>query len=172
MLTRALAAEDFELVTSVMDTWWGGRPVRALLHRLFFEHFGTTSFVVTDGGNLVAFLVGFRSQSRPQVAYIHFVGVAPESRGAGIASELYRRFFATVKALGCTEVQAVTSPGNTGSIAFHRRLGFVILQGNGEREGVPVMLDHGGPGQHKVLFHRTLGEVDGGPGSEDVGKSG
>jgi ribosomal protein S18 acetylase RimI-like enzyme len=158
MQTRALEPADFDLVSSVMDEWWSGRQVRQLLPRLFFQHFGSTSFVVTEGTKLLAFLVGFRSQSQPTIAYIHFVGVSPEARGAGIARSLYERFFSLVRSLGCTEVHCITSPGNTGSIAFHQRIGFSILSGNGYHEGVPVTLDYAGPGQHRVLFRRSLQE--------------
>jgi ribosomal protein S18 acetylase RimI-like enzyme len=154
--TRALTPADFDLVTPVVDHWWGGRPVRHLLPLLFFEHFGSTSFVVTDGAVLVAFLVGFRSQSQPAVAYIHFVGVAPGYRGAGVARQLYERFFSIARELGCSEVHGITSPANAGSIAFHRRLGFSVLDGNGEVEGVPVTLDYAGPGHHRVQFRRSL----------------
>ncbi len=153
---RSIVPSDFELVSSVMDEWWGGRPVRQLLPRIFFEHFTSTSFVVTEGAALVAFLVGFRSQSQPSVAYIHFVGVSPSARGAGTARDLYERFFAKAQQIGCSEVQCITSPVNAGSIEFHRRLGFSILAGNGAQDGVSVTLNHAGPGQHRVLFRRLI----------------
>jgi hypothetical protein len=65
------------------------------------------------------------------------------------------------RALGCAEVHCITSPVNAGSIAFHRRLGFSVLDGDGEVEGVPVTLDYAGPGQHRVQFRRSLDESAG-----------
>lgn len=156
MKTRHLAPEDFEVVTAIVDEWWGGRAVRHLLPRLFFEHFSNTSFAVLDGSEIAAFLVGFRSQSRPETAYIHFVGVAPEHRGRGVAFQLYQQFFSTVRAFGCNEVRCITSPANSGSIAFHRRLGFSILPGDGEEGGLALTRNYAGPGQHRVQFHLAL----------------
>jgi ribosomal protein S18 acetylase RimI-like enzyme len=63
-------------------------------------------------------------------AYIHFLGVVPELRGTGLAHELYTRFFALAAAEGRTTVSAVTSPTNTGSIAFHHPDG---VHGDGAR---------------------------------------
>jgi GNAT superfamily N-acetyltransferase len=146
----------------VVDAWWGGRHVSHLLPRLFFEHFSTTSFVLVEGDEVLAFLVGFRSQSLPRVAYIHFVGVAPDRRGVGHGRLLYERFFAQAASLGCTEVRCITSPANAGSIAFHRRMGFDLVDAGGEHDGIPVSPDHAGPGQARVLFRRLLAHGDAG----------
>ena len=83
-----------------------------LLPRLFFQHFANTSILVEDDdGRLAAFLIGFRSASRPQSAYIHFVGVAPQLQGRS-ARDLYERFFAMMRDQGCTRVEAITGPIN------------------------------------------------------------
>jgi ribosomal protein S18 acetylase RimI-like enzyme len=155
-LIRHLEASDYDIVAPVVDEWWGGRPIRALLPRLFFEHFRSTSFAIDMDGELRAFLVGFRSQTNALTAYIHFVGVHPECRAAGLGRRLYLHFFDVVKALGCDEVRCITSPINKGSIDFHQRMGFEILPGDGEVDGVFVTLDHGGAGQHRVLFQKML----------------
>ena len=153
---RSLGIEDYERVTAVVDEWWGGRPMRSLLPRLFFQHFNPTSFAIDGASELHAFLIGFVSQSDPAVGYIHFVGVNPSSRGLGLARQLYEHFFQVVRELGCTEVQCVTSPVNTGSIRFHRRMGFSLLPGSGEVGGIPVAFDYDGEGQHRVQFQRAL----------------
>src|SRR5262249_14191289 len=101
---------------SVAGDWWGGRPVAAMLPRLFFEHFADTSFAADRAGTLVGFLVGFLSQSRPGEAYIHFVGVHPSERGHGLGRRLYEAFFAAARARDCTVGRAVSAPGNTGSL--------------------------------------------------------
>jgi len=62
-----------------------------MLPRLFFTHFRETSFVAEDGGWLAGFLCGFLSQTYPDQAYVHFVGVAPDRRGDGLARDLYER---------------------------------------------------------------------------------
>jgi ribosomal protein S18 acetylase RimI-like enzyme len=153
---RHLEATDYLRVTAVVDDWWGGRPMRALLPRLFFEHFRATSFVIEADGELRAFLIGFRSQTDASVAYIHFVGVHPQHRAAGIGRRLYLHFFNVVQASGCNEVHCITSPANKGSIAYHQRLGFELQPGDGVVGGVPVTLHHGGEDQHRVLFRKLL----------------
>ena len=98
-----------------VNAWWGGRDMAPMLPKLFFLHFEGTSFVAEDDeGKLVAFLIGFLSQTDPEEAYIHFVGVAPDHRGSGIGRELYERFFAVVAAQGRSRVRCVTSPGERG----------------------------------------------------------
>jgi GNAT superfamily N-acetyltransferase len=153
---RHLQPDDYELVSPIVDEWWGGRPVRALLPRLFFEHFNNTSFAVGPPKSAQAFLIGFQSQSFRRVGYIHFAGVNPAMRGKGFGRLLYENFFKAAATLGCTEVQCITSPINTGSIAFHQKMGFMLHQGNGEANGIPVVLNYAGEGQHRILFRRPL----------------
>ncbi|MGC0153168.1 GNAT family N-acetyltransferase [Chromobacterium vaccinii] len=159
MQIRPIQAGDFAALSAQMDDWWGGRPVRHLLHRIYFDHFRTTCFAAVEGEEVVGFLIGFRSQSQPEQAYIHLVGVSPLARGREVGRGLYRRFFETVGAFGCVEVRAITSPGNAGSIAFHRRMGFELLAGEGVEDGVPVVYDYSGPGQHRVRFRLRLAQA-------------
>jgi GNAT superfamily N-acetyltransferase len=127
---RALRPSDYRPVISVIDDWWGGRHMADMLPRPFFEHFTDTSFAAERDGELVGFLVGFKSQSRRGEAYIHFVGIHPDERGRGLGRRLYERFFAAVR--GCEVVRAVTSPVNRGSVEFHRRMGFEVDHGDGQ----------------------------------------
>ena len=41
---RHLSSADYPLVISVIDQWWGGRPMADKLPRLFFEHFTEHQF--------------------------------------------------------------------------------------------------------------------------------
>jgi hypothetical protein len=49
-------------------------------------------------------------------------------------------------AAGATELQAITSPVNTGSVAFHTRLGMSARE----------IADYAGPGLHRVLFRAPV----------------
>jgi RimJ/RimL family protein N-acetyltransferase len=122
---RPVDPADRPRVTAVADEWWG-RPVPGLLPRPFFSEFRDTSFLVELDGELVAFLVGFLSQSNPDDAYIHAVAVAPAWRGRGLAASLYERFIAVARRHGRRRIRAVTSPVNATSIAFHERLRFAV----------------------------------------------
>jgi ribosomal protein S18 acetylase RimI-like enzyme len=139
---RALEPADYPQVIGVVDEWWGGRAMAAMLPKLFFVHFRDTSFAAEDDGRVVGFLCGFRSQTQADEAYIHFVGVDPEARGRGVARSLYESFFAAVAPRSV--VRAVTSPRNERSIAFHRALGFDVeridesYDGHGEARALLV----------------------------------
>jgi GNAT superfamily N-acetyltransferase len=141
---RQVKPEDRRRVQTAVDDWWG-RPMGALLPGPFFTCFGDTSFVIERNGDLVAFLVGFLSQSNPDEAYIHAVAVAPDSRGKGLARLLYRRFVGVARRHGRRTVTANTAPINTGSVAFHRRLGFDTVMPNPSGEGGRVELVLGLP---------------------------
>jgi len=136
---------DYASVIGVIDDWWGGRPMAAMLPKLFFVHFRDTSFVAEADGRVVGFLCGFRSQTHDDEAYIHFVGVDPSQRGSGLGRELYERFFTAVAPRAT--VRAVTSPVNERSVAFHQALGFEV-----ER----VDEDYDGRGEARVLLRKRL----------------
>jgi ribosomal protein S18 acetylase RimI-like enzyme len=90
---------------------------------------------------------GFLSQTEPHEAYIHFVGIAPEYRGAGLGRRLYERFFDEVRGEGRSVVRCVTSPVNEVSVAFHEALGFEVDR---------VAKDYDGPGEDRVLLVKRL----------------
>jgi predicted GNAT superfamily acetyltransferase len=153
---RAIRESDHEMITSVVNEWWGGRDMARLLPRLFFRHFGDTSFAVEDDGELIAFLIGFVSQSREGEAYIHFAGVRPDMREKGIGRHLYELFFEEVKKRRCTKVGCITSPVNKGSIAFHSAMGFSPKESDTQIDGVPVHRQYDGPGRDRVVFEKKL----------------
>jgi len=118
-----------------------------MLPRLFFTHFRDTSFVAERDGELAGFLVGFLSQSEPEAAYVHFVGVSPHERGSGLGRELYERFFAAARSHGRRTVSCVTSPRNEGSLAFHQAIGFAASE---------PKAGYDGPGEDRVVLTRSL----------------
>ena len=144
MRTRAATEADHPRVLAVVDAWWDGRPLAHLAHRLFFEHFADTSLIAEDDDGLAGFLIGFLSQSRPDEAYIHLVGVRPDLRGDGLGRELYERFFALAKESGRSVVTCITAPENERSLAFHAALGF----------SAELVDDHAGPGVDRVVLRR------------------
>ena len=170
-ITRHAQPSDWERVMAVMPQWWAGRDLRDLLPRVFFEHFRTTSFVVEHEERLLAFLVGFVCPTHPGEAYVHFAGVDPEWRRAGVARDLYRRFVDVAGEAGCTHVCAVTSVVNRDSIAFHRRLGFGLVPGDHEVEGLPAHGDANVPEGAVVKFRLDLGRTCTGCGRERHGVS-
>jgi ribosomal protein S18 acetylase RimI-like enzyme len=145
-VARMAKPEDYDALAAVVNDWWG-RPVLPALPRLFLDHFHRTSLVIDGPGGPLAFLIGILSPSEPDRAYIHFAGVAPAARGRGLARRLYEEFFALARADGRRVVNAITAPVNSGSIAFHRSMGFTVTG--------PVA-DYDGPGRDFVVFERRV----------------
>jgi ribosomal protein S18 acetylase RimI-like enzyme len=143
---RPATQADYAPIAAVVDEWWG-RPVLPALPRLFFDLFHRTSLVVDGPGGPEAFLVGILSPSHPRQAYIHFAGVAPRARGRGLGRVMYEAFFRMARVDGRNVVTAITSPANTGSIAFHDRMGFIV---SGPVPG------YDGPGVDRIVFTRPL----------------
>jgi len=144
---RHARPSDYGRIIGRVNVWWGGREMAPMLPRLFFLHFEGTSLVAEEGDELAGFVCGFLSQTAPEEAYIHFVGVAPEHRGGGVGRMLYERFFDEVRDAGRSIVRCVTSPVNEGSVAFHEALGFEVDR---------VAEDYDGPGEDRVLLVKRL----------------
>ena len=124
---RQARREDHARILEVVDSWWGGRRMGALVPSLFLEHFAGTSYVVeSDDGGLAGFLIGFVSQDRPDEAYVHFLGVHPDHRGKGLGRRLHDTFAAQVAARGVLRIRCVTSTVNAASVAFHTSIGFAL----------------------------------------------
>ncbi|MBB6453157.1 ribosomal protein S18 acetylase RimI-like enzyme [Salirhabdus euzebyi] len=156
MEIRNVKSTDYNVISPLINEWWGGRQMADMLPKLFFVHFQNTSFVAEKNGEIIGFLIGFLSQTNSREAYIHFVGVHPEFRQHNIGKKLYQHFFTIVKENGRNVVRAVTSPVNKTSIAFHTKMGFEIEQGSKEVDGISVFADYDGPNQDRVLFTKTI----------------
>jgi N-acetylglutamate synthase-like GNAT family acetyltransferase len=161
---RLACAADYPLVAAQVDAWSRGRFVAAALPQSFFEHFADTSLLLLEAGQLAGVLVGFRSQARPQVACVHFVAVAPGRRGQGHGRALVAHFLERAQSLGCEEVHSLASPLHSSLIAFHRQLGFEVVDGGRFHCGIAVFADYAGPGQHRVLFRKRLEPAGHAPG--------
>ena len=153
---RHVERVDHGRVAAVIDEWWGGRPMSSRLSHVFFVHFRPTSLLFECGDELLAFLLGFTSQTTPNEAYVHFIGVHPDYRKLGLARRLYERFFTVATLKGCDVVRSHTSPANRLSIGFHAAMRFEIEPGDDVINGVPAWRDYSGPGEHRVRFVKHL----------------
>lgn len=117
---------------------------------MFVFEFGDMGLVVKEDDQIVAYLLGFILTERA-LGYIHFIGVSQDRRQQGLATKLYERFFAMSASAGCTQVKAITTAANLGSIRFHKTLGF-DFQGDQHSDGIPVVKDYRAPGEGRVVF--------------------
>jgi ribosomal protein S18 acetylase RimI-like enzyme len=156
---RRPTEDDHALIVGLVDEWWGGRRMRALLPRLWFQHFTGTSWVAEDeAGRLAGFVIAFVSQDDPTIGYIHMVGVDPNGRRGGVGRALYQHVFDDLAARGVRRVKAITWPGNRQSVAFHTSIGFRVDDGPGTQNlyGTPAYADYDGDGDDRVVFSRDL----------------
>ena len=126
--------EDFLDIVDDIAAFWGSDRAAASHHPMLIEEFGDTAYVVRDGGVICGYLFGFFAQTGPYF-YIHLVGVRDGYKRRGIAQRLYAHVEEIARARGAEALKAITSPTNTGSLAFHVALGFEQT-GEAERSGV------------------------------------
>lgn len=159
LVFRRPTEADYPTISRVVDDWWGGRKMDVLLPRLWLQHFTGTSWLAeTPDGELAGFLVGFLSPDHPDVAYCHMLATNPNLRTRGVGRALYERFFEDARAGGRSIVTAVTWPANRTSLAFHRALGFEIVQGEGSQNlyGTPALAGHDFGREDKATLARRL----------------
>ena len=136
---------DYARVIAVIDEWWGGRAMAAMLPKLFFVHFRDTSFVAEDDGRARRRSSAASARRRTTTRRTSTSSASTRRiAGSGLGRELYERFFAAVAPR--TIVRAVTAPVNERSVAFHQALGFEV-----ER----VDEDYDGRGEARVLLDQT-----------------
>lgn len=147
--------DDHRRIVGLVDEWWGGRRMRALLPRLWFQHFAGTSWIAeTAEGRLAGFVVAFISQDDPATGYVHMIAADPNLRRTGVGRALYERVIEDLGRRGVLRVTAITWPGNRQSVAFHQAIGFRIDDGPGTQNlyGTPAYPDYDGEGEDRAVF--------------------
>lgn len=145
MFTRPLNKQDYDHIVQVIDRWWGG-PTSALAHPLFFYELGQLARVVEHDGILVGFLFGFVTSGPPKCGYVHLVGIHPDYRRRGVGKVLYQAFEEDCRQEGCSELKAITTVGNEGSIAFHLATGW----------NKACVDDYAGPARPRIVLRKLL----------------
>jgi len=135
---------DLVAVLAEHARFWGERDVRHLHQMVLVHEFPDTCLVAHGQHGILGYLLGFVTPSG--VGYIHVVATRDDARGTGLGRRLYLAFAKTAARQGATMLKAITSVANTGSIAFHRALGFEAT----------VVDDYAGPGNPRVVFRRPL----------------
>jgi GNAT superfamily N-acetyltransferase len=159
MEIRHCTKADYDQIVAQVEDFWGSDRTLGLHHPMFVYEFGNSAYVIKDGDCVAAYLFGFLSQTEP-TAYVHLVGVRTTYRRQGLGRRLYDNFVAFARTQGCTELKAITTPGNKESLAFHRAWG-MELTGKPNREGIPVMEEYAGPGQDRVVLRKKLSQGGG-----------
>jgi ribosomal protein S18 acetylase RimI-like enzyme len=155
---RRPAEADYLRIVRVVDDWWG-RSLSSLLPRLWLQHFTGTSWLAEQpDGRIAGFLIGFLSPDHADMAYCHMIATSPSLRRHGVGAALYEHFISDARADGRTILQAVTWPGNYASLAFHRSLGFEIVEGPGSQNlyGTPAQAGFDFDRDDKAIMIRRI----------------
>ena len=140
-----MTLSDLAAVLAELDRFWGGRDMRFLHQKVFVQEFGDTCLTAHGAdGQVAGYLIGFPAPRG--LGYIHAVAVRDSARGTGCGQALYRAFATAVAAHGADRLKAITSVTNTGSVAFHQRLGFDVRQ----------VEEDDGPGHPMMVMTRAI----------------
>ena len=146
MEPETLTKPDFDEIIERLDAFWGERDLSALHHPMFVHEFADSSLVIRDGdGAVAAYLFGFTVPEQ-RLGYVHLVAVRQDRVGEGLGRLLYERFARLARERDCHTLKAITTPGNAGSIAFHRALGMDAVE----------VADYSGPGRPRIVFTMEL----------------
>jgi L-amino acid N-acyltransferase YncA len=135
---------DLRTVLDQHARYWGGRDLRALHLSALVQQFPATCLVAVADDGIRGYLFGFVTPDR--VAYVHLIATRDDARGTGLGRRLYAAFIDAARTQGAQRLAAITSVANTGSIAFHRSLGFTVRE----------VEDYDGPGETRIVFSRPL----------------
>lgn len=146
--------QDFHYILNHITTYWGSERALALHHPLFIYEFGNSAFVIKHDEIVLAYIFGFIAQTS-KTGYIHLVGVNTNYQNKGLGTLLYQHFIAFAKKEGCKKIKAITTPTNTQSINFHKKIGMHLL-GDVNEDGIPIVKNYSGPGLDKVVFEMVI----------------
>ncbi|MFD7306402.1 MULTISPECIES: GNAT family N-acetyltransferase [Streptomyces] len=146
-ITQARPA-DLHAVLAEHSRYWGERDLRSLHLVALVQEFPATCFAARAGDGIRGYLIGFVTPDA--TGYVHLVATRDDSRGVGLGRRLYAEFERAARRQGARRMKAITSVGNTGSVAFHRALGF----------DARTVEDYDGPGRTMVVFGRDLPAAD------------
>lgn len=135
---------DFHHVLADHPRYWGERDLRSLHLLAMVQEFSATCLVARADDGIRGYVFGFVTPD--STGYVHLIATRDDARGTGLGHRLYAAFADAAERGGARRLKAITSVENTGSIAFHRRLGF----------DAKVVDDYNGPGRPMAVFHRDL----------------
>jgi len=146
---------DFNEITNDIADFWGSDRTLHLHQPFLIYEFGNTSFVIHENGKVIAYLFGFISQTE-NLGYIHLVGVREEYQRKGLGRQLYEHFISYVRSRGVRKIKAITTPANVKSISFHTKKIGMIMQGEKNDQGIPVIRNYSGNNNDRVVFEMLV----------------
>jgi L-amino acid N-acyltransferase YncA len=136
----------FREILQDLPSFCGERDMAAQHQAVWLRQFAADAVIVRHDGVLAGYLLGVVTTR--ELAYVQLIATRTDQRGRGLGRLLYDSFLSQARRRGARRVEAITSTTNTGSVAFHQRLGF----------SADVVADYAGPGQSRVLFSLALSD--------------
>jgi L-amino acid N-acyltransferase YncA len=133
-----------EEILDDLPSFWGERDMRVQHQPVWLRQFASDAVIVRQDGVLLGYLLG--AVTTHELAYVQLIATRTGQRGHGLGRLLYDTFLSQARSRGARRVEAITATTNTGSVAFHQRLGF----------SADVVPDYAGPGEARVLFSLSL----------------
>jgi GNAT superfamily N-acetyltransferase len=147
--------DDFNQIISDIEAFWGSNRTVHLHQPYLIHEFGNTAFVIKEDDLIIGYLFGFFSQTEP-TGYVHLLGIRESHQRKGLGTKLYTHFISLCSERGIKKIKAITSSGNSKSIAFHTKQIGMALKGQPNDDGIIVVKDYSGTGQDRVVFERNL----------------
>ncbi len=141
---RTITPTDLQEILEDHPRFWGDRDLRSLHLTAVLHEFPSTCLRARGDNGITGYIIGFVTPAG--VGYVHLVATRDDMRGTGLGRSLYEAFARAAHTDGARTLKAITSVGNTGSIDFHRSLGFTAS----------TVEDYNGPGRPMVVFERDL----------------
>jgi L-amino acid N-acyltransferase YncA len=141
-------ADYLQILTDIEDFWGSNRTLH--FHHPMFVNDANTSFVIKQDDKVIAYLMGFISQTE-NIGYVHLIGVRASNQRQGLGEKLYRHFVTVLRQKGISGLKAITTPTNIKSLNFHLKLG-MEMTGEILSNGIKVIQNYSGVGQDRVVF--------------------
>jgi GNAT superfamily N-acetyltransferase len=158
MLVRNVFENDFLAIVDKSREWGDIVIEREAIYHMMTRHFRGTCFIAEDRQRVVGYLLGFRSQTYPEEAYMHLIQVEPAMRGHGVGRRLYTQFQDAARLMGCKKIVTTSRPQNKTAMVFYESVGLKPVEA-GQMitvDGVKAIKDYNGPGKHVVLWSKDI----------------
>ena len=157
MLVRNAFPNDFRAVADKSKEWAELTIEQESIYHIMLEHFRNMCFIAEDRGEIIGYLLGSRSHSDPDVAFIQCILVSPRLRGNGVGRRLFNQYQTAIKSMGCKKIMALGETENRNCAAFYEAMGFRISDGNTlETDDVKALKNHGRPGKNAVIWTKEI----------------
>lgn len=133
------------------------------MYKILFRYCGNTCFVAEDvNNNLVAFLMGIRSQKHKGTFFLWQMGVASEYQNKGIGRRLVKKLEKHLQQYDLDRIELTIDPENVPPQKLFEKAGYTNISSKDgktvEVEGKTAVKDYYKPGRHFILYEKKLPE--------------